>query len=117
MALSRQEVNTANWFAGCLLFALLSFCAWLVLATETLLVLALVSGPMVIPISSALSASAAPARRILLAYTVVLRACGAYLVAAFMIPAAEIPVGIPFAIFLVGVVTFLWVSDWVQRKY
>jgi tetratricopeptide (TPR) repeat protein len=117
IALSEQQRVAANWFGGSLLLALLSLAAALVLDSEWLLMLAMASGFMVIPISSSLGTESGRARKILLTYTWVLGACGALFVGASMFSDSGPVVAIPFGIFLIGVVTFFWVANWIRIRY
>lgn len=117
IALTEQQVKAANWFGGSLLVALLSLSVWLVLRTDPPLILAMVSGFMVIPISSSLGTETRRARKILLGYTWVLGACGAFLVgASFVVPTGPVT-AIPFAIFILGVATFFWVANWIKIRF
>ncbi len=114
--LTRQEVVAANWFGGSLLLALISLAAWLVSHVDTLLLLAIVSGLMVIPISSSLGIDPGRRRTILLGYTSVLGASGAFLVGASLFVGTGPAVAIPFALFFLGVTTFSWVANAVKIR-
>jgi tetratricopeptide (TPR) repeat protein len=117
VALTPQQVQAANWFGGSLLVALLSLAVWLVLKTDPPLILALVAGLMVIPISSSLGAESGRARKFLLTYAWALGACGTFVVvSSFLVPTGPV-LGVPFGIFLVGVATFFWVANWVKIRY
>jgi tetratricopeptide (TPR) repeat protein len=117
IALTPQQVQAANWFGGSLLLALLSLGVWLVLKIDPLLILALVAGLMVIPISSSLGTETERARKILLTYAWVLGACGTVLVGTSVLVQTGPAVAIPFGIFLLGVATFFWVANWVKLRF
>jgi tetratricopeptide (TPR) repeat protein len=117
VALSPQQLVAANWFGGSLLLAVLSLSAALVLDNNPLLMLAIASGFMVIPISSSLGAESRRARKILLIYTWVLGACGAFFVGASVFADTGLVVGLPLGAFLIGVVTFFWVANWIKIRF
>jgi len=117
IALTRRQTEAANWFGGSLLLALLSLSAWLVLKTDPPLILAIVSGFMVIPISSSLGTETRRARKILLGYTWVLGACGAFLVGASFFVQTGPVMAIPFGIFFLGAATFSWVANAIKIRF
>ena len=117
IALTPQQVQAANWFGGSLLLALLSLGVWLVLKTDPLLLLAVVAGLMIIPISSSLGIETGRARKILLTYAWALGACGTFLVGTSFLVQTGPAVAVPFGIFLVGVATFFWVANWVKIRF
>lgn len=117
IALTPQQVQAANWFGGSVLVALLSLVVWLVLKTDPPLILAVVAGLMVIPISSSLGTESGRARKILLTYAWTLGVCGVFLVGASFLVQTGPAVAIPFGIFLLGVATFFWVANWVKIRY
>jgi tetratricopeptide (TPR) repeat protein len=117
IALTPQQVQAANWFGGSLLLALLSLGVWLVLKTDPPLILAVVAGLMIIPISSSLGTETERARKILLTYAWALGACGTFLVGTSFLVQTGPAVAIPFGIFLVGVATFFWVANWVKIRF
>lgn len=115
--LTRQQVTAANWFGGTLLLALISLAAWLIFRIEVLLLLAIVAGLMVIPISSSLGTEPGRGRTILVSYAWLLAACGTLLIGASLVQAVGLPVAIPFGIFLLGVATFTWVATAVKNRF
>jgi len=114
--LTRQQVVAANWFGGSLLLALMSLAAWLAYPVDTLLMLAIVSGLMVIPISSSLGIDPGRSRTILLGYTSVIGASGAFLVGASFFVKTGLAVAVPFGLFFFGVATFSWVANAVKIR-
>ena len=117
IALTPQQAQAANWFGGSLLVALLSLAVWLVLKTDPPLILAVVAGLMVIPISTSLGTESGRARKILLTYAWVLGTCGTFLVGASFLVQTGPAVAIPFGIFLLGVAIFFWVANWVKLRF
>ncbi len=117
VALSRQQIQSANWFGGSLLLAGVSLVFWWALDAEPFLPLAIVAVLMVIPISSSLGVSSDRARKILLAYTGVLGAIGAWIVASAIFAETGLALAIPLGVFLIGVVTFIWVANIVNTRH
>lgn len=117
VALTPGQTQAANWFGGSLLLALLSLAIWLVLKTDPAFMLMVVAGLMVIPISSALGAESARARKILLTYVAALGASGTFLVGASFFVTTGPAVGIPFGIFFLGIATFFWVANWIKIRF
>jgi tetratricopeptide (TPR) repeat protein len=117
VALTPRQTMAANWFGGSLLLALLSLAIWLVVKTDPPLVLAVVAGLMVIPISSALATESGRARKILMTYAWALGLCGTFLVGASFVPGAQAIAAIPFAVFLLGVAAFFWVASWIKLRF
>lgn len=116
--LTRQQVVAANWFGGSLLLALASLAAWAIFRVDVLLLLGIVSGLMVIPISCSLGADSGRSRNILVGYTWVLGACGAAIVGASLFTQTQtgVAVAVPFGIFFFGVATFTWVATAIQNR-
>jgi tetratricopeptide (TPR) repeat protein len=114
--LTRQQVAAANWFGGALLLALVSLASWLIFRVEALLLLAIVAGLMVIPISSSLGIEPGRRRTILVSYTWLLAACGTLLIGTSLVNGVGLPVAIPFGIFFLGVATFTWVATVVKNR-
>lgn len=116
-ALSRQQTQAANWFGGSLLLAVVSLLLWLAVGAEPFMMLAIVAALMVIPISSSLGVDSKRARKILLVYTGVLGAFGAWMVGGSMFVTSGLAVAIPFGVFFIGVATFMWVANAVTTRY
>lgn len=117
VALTPQQAQAANWFGGSLALALLSLAVWLVLKTDPPLILAVVAGLMVIPISSSLGAESGRARKILVTYAWGLGVCGTFLVGASFFVQTGPAVAIPFGVFLLGIATFFWVANWIKIRF
>lgn len=116
-ALSGQQTKAANWFGGSLLLAVLSLTLWWAMDAEPFLMLGIVAALMVIPISSSLAVDPGRARKILLAYTGVLGASGAWMVGGSFFALTGTAVAIPMAVFFLGVATFMWVANIVTTRY
>lgn len=116
-ALSRQQTLAANWFGGSLLLAVASLLVWSAVKADPFLILGIVAALMVIPISSSLGVDSKRARKILLTYTGVLGAFGALMVGGSFFTTTGLVVAIPFAVFFLGVVTFMWVANIVTTRY
>jgi len=114
--LTRQQVVAANWFGGSLLLAMISFMIWLVWPIDALLLLALVAGMMVIPISSSLGTDPGRVRKILLAYTWVLGICGALWVGTSFFTRSGWVVATSLGIFVFGTLTFFWVATAIKNR-
>lgn len=114
--LTRQQVVAANWFGGSLLLGMISLAAWLVSSVDTLLLLAIVSSLMVIPLSSSMGTNPGRGRTLLLGYTSVLGLTGVFLVGASFFAGTGPDVTIPFAFFFLGVATFSWVANAVKIR-
>jgi Flp pilus assembly protein TadD len=117
IVLSQKQVQAANWFGGSLLLAMVCLVAWVFIAAESFLILAIVVAFMVIPISSSLGTEASRARKILLIYTGVLGVCGALMVSTSFFVKTGPVVAISFGVFFFGVTTFMWVAHAVKTRF
>jgi hypothetical protein len=119
LALSREQIVESNWIGGALLLALLSLGAYLAAGrSEPLLLAAIVSGLLIIPLGGTFSISHGWPRTAMWVYTGMLALLGLASVSTTTVTTADgfgKNLGV-FIVFLLGVVLSMWVANFLNGR-